>query len=318
MDQSYTIIPITEAHLQPAVELFLESYRQERAANPLLPTGILDDPGRIYSTLQACLGSPGVVVFQENRLLAYMLTGARFTWKGQQAALVPEYAHSAQQQGKQELYQLMYQQLAQEWLVEGIHLHLVGHLAHDPALLETLYMLGFGAIVCEQLRDLSTNVEHQAIPIREEVDPQQLIDLELEHRRYYQRSPIFLSRPTGRDEALADITAQIKGGDHFYVAYEEVEPCAYMILGEAGVGDEGFLLQKTNSAQIKSAYARPNARGKGIGRALLQYAIEWSSQGGFERLFVEHETANVSGGNFWRKHFVPFVYFSMRYIDSTI
>ncbi len=91
-----------------------------------------------------------------------------------------------------------------------------------------------------------------------------------------------------------------------------------MILGKSAISAEGFLLQHTNTAQIKSAFARPGARGQGIGRALLQYAIEWSRQGGYERLFVEHETANLSGGAFWRKHFTPFVYFSMRYIDLTI
>ncbi len=155
MSQSYTIIPLSEQHLQPAVELFLEGYRQERQANPLLPEAILTEPGRIYSALQACLGNPGVALVQNGRLLGYALTGAQFAWKGQQAVLVPEYAHSTIQEGKAELYQLMYQQLAQEWADAGIHLHLVGHLAHDAVLLHTLYLLGFGAIVCERLRDLA-------------------------------------------------------------------------------------------------------------------------------------------------------------------
>ncbi len=318
MNQSYTIFPLSEQHLQPAVELFLESYRQERQANPLLPEATLTEPGRIFSALKDCLGNSGIALVQNGRLLGYALTGAQFAWKGQQAALVPEYAHSAIQEGKAELYQLMYQQLAQEWADAGIHLHLFGHLAHDSVLLETLYMLGFGAIVCEQLRDLDVDIEHPAISIREESDPQKLLALELEHRCYYVRSPLFLPKPTDRDEALADIKAQIEGGDRFYVAYEEGQPCAYMVLGQSAIGAEGFLLQHTNTAQIKSAFARPGARGQGIGRALLQFAIEWSRRGGFDRLFVEHETANLSGGTFWRKHFMPFLYFSMRYIDSTI
>jgi GNAT superfamily N-acetyltransferase len=81
---------------------------------------------------------------------------------------------------------------------------------------------------------------------------------------------------------------------------------------------EGFLLQKTNTAQVKSMYARPGLRGKGIGLALLQKAIEWAQQNHYERLFVEHETANFYGGRFWSKYFTPYVYFSMRYIDIAI
>jgi len=57
MSQSYTIIPLSVQHLQPAVELFLEGYRQEREVNPLLPAGVLEEPGRIGSALKACLSS---------------------------------------------------------------------------------------------------------------------------------------------------------------------------------------------------------------------------------------------------------------------
>jgi hypothetical protein len=37
-----------------------------------------------------------------------------------------------------------------------------------------------------------------------------------------------------------------------------------------------------------------------------------------ERVFVEHETANFYGGNFWCTYFNPYVYASMRYIDTTL
>jgi GNAT superfamily N-acetyltransferase len=104
----------------------------------------------------------------------------------------------------------------------------------------------------------------------------------------------------------------------FLVYYEQDEPSAYMIVGTSTIGGEGFLLEQTNTAQIKSAYARPEIRGKGIGAALLQRAIAWSLQQGYERIFVEHETANVYGGNFWCSYFSPYVYASMRYIDTTL
>jgi GNAT superfamily N-acetyltransferase len=91
-----------------------------------------------------------------------------------------------------------------------------------------------------------------------------------------------------------------------------------MIVGNSTIDGEGFLLQNTNTAQIKSAYARPDIRRKGIGKALLQRGIAWSQAHGYERIFVEHETANFSGSIFWQKYFNPYLYFSMRYIDNTI
>jgi GNAT superfamily N-acetyltransferase len=117
---------------------------------------------------------------------------------------------------------------------------------------------------------------------------------------------------------LAELEAHAQQGDVFFVYDEQDEPCAYMIVGESTIGGEGFLLEQTNTAQIKSAYVRPEVRGKGIGAALLQRAIAWSQQQGYARVFVEHETANVYGGNFWCTYFSPYLYASKRYIDITL
>jgi GNAT superfamily N-acetyltransferase len=89
-------------------------------------------------------------------------------------------------------------------------------------------------------------------------------------------------------------------------------------VGKSTIDGEGFLLQETNTAQIKSAYTRPEMRGKGIGVALLQRAIEWSQQQGYERVFVEHETANIAGSRFWSRYFTPYLYYSMRYVDNQL
>jgi GNAT superfamily N-acetyltransferase len=140
----------------------------------------------------------------------------------------------------------------------------------------------------------------------------------MEHIRYYSKSPIFISRSTNPSSALNDLKTHAQDGDAFFAFYEQSEPCAYVIIGESSITGEGFLLQNTKTAQIKSAYARTEFRGKGIGQAMLQHAIQWAQQHGYARVFVEHETANVAGGNFWSRYFTPYLYFSMRYIDSTL
>jgi GNAT superfamily N-acetyltransferase len=144
------------------------------------------------------------------------------------------------------------------------------------------------------------------------------INIQTEHNRYYPKAPIFILKPTEKQEVLAELEEHAQQGDVFLAYYEQQELCAYMIIGKSTIDGEGFLLEQTNTAQIKSAYARPEIRGKGIGAALLQRAIQWSQHQGYERVFVEHETANIYGGNFWKKYFSPFVYSSMRYIDNTL
>lgn len=315
---AYKLTPFTQEHLPAAVELFTQGYRQEQVHSPCLPARALDEPAWIESALQSHLAHPGVAVMEQGRLLAYMVTGEQFAWKGQRAALISEYGHSAVADGKPALYQHMYQTLAQEWVNQGCHLHLIGHFAHDALLQETLYQLGFGALVAERLRDASAITAGQHLPIIEEPDISKLVALHLEHIRYYPQAPIFLARTADRPAALADLAAHQQDGDVFFVYYEQGEPAAYMIVGESTRGGEGFLLQATHTAQIKAAYARPELRGAGVGQALLHRALQWAQQQGYARVFVEHETANLAGGNFWRKYFTPYLYFSMRYVDNQL
>ena len=314
----YKLIPFSQEHVQEAGQLFTQSYQREQLHSPLLPSRVMDEPSWIHAMLQSKLANPGIAVLERGRLLSYMISGGQFPWKGQQAVMVHEYCHAAVADGKQALYQNMYQALAQEWVNRHAHLHLIGHFAHDDILQETLYQFGFGALVAERLCDASAIDPRHDYVVKEEQDISKLVDLHIEHTRYYPQSPIFLSRFADRPSALADLESHVQNGDVFFVSYEQNEPRAYMIVGESTVGGEGFLLQKTHTAQVKSAYARPGMRSKGVGKALLQRAIQWSHQQGYERVFVEHESANFTGGRFWGKYFTPYLYFSMRYVDNQL
>lgn len=315
---TYALVPFTKEHLQPAVELFVQNYREERSQSPCMPSRAMDEPSWIQTALQSKLAHPGVAVLEQGRLLAYMVSGGQFAWKGQQAVIVHEYCHSAVANRRQALYQAMYQSLAQEWVNGHAHLHLIGHFAHDALLKEMLFQFGFGALVAERLRECLDIDASQLQWVKEERDVSKLVDLHIEHIHYYPQSPIFLSRSADRQSALADLESHIQNGDVFFVSYEQNVPCAYLIVGKSTIGGEGFLLQETNTAQIKSAYTQPGMRGKGNGIALLQRAIEWSQQQGYERVFVEHETANIAGSRFWSRYFTPYLYYSMRYVDNQL
>jgi GNAT superfamily N-acetyltransferase len=297
---AYTLGPLTQEYLEPAVEIFIENYKYEREHSPLLPSRVIDEPTWIHGVLQSKLANPGVVVVEQNHVLAYMVTGDQVLWKGQQAAIVLEYCHSAIVTKKRELYQRMYMYLAQEWVNHHFHLHLIRHFAHDTILQETLYQIGFGAILAEQLRDCSAVDERHDVAISVEQDVSKLITIQTEHNRYYSKAPIFIPKPTEKQEVRVELEAHAQQGDVVFAHYQQHEPCAYVIVGASTIGGEGFLLEQTNTAEIKSAYVRPELRGKGIGTALLQRAIEWSQHQGYERVFVEHETANF----LWRKFLV--------------
>ena len=314
------VMPFSEDFIEPAVNLFINSYSEEKKHNPLLPDRVIREPEWILKSLKSLVENPGVAVLENGRLIAFMLTGYYFPFKGQGAVQVPEYCHASILENKEELYRLMYMNLAGEWAKNGKHIHIIGHFAHDSVLKEVLFQIGFGAFLSERLRDFTPVKLKNEVPIIEEREYQKLVDLHLEHYRYYPESPIFIFHGHNSDTIKTDLQHHAEQGDVFLVCYSQDIPTGYFIVGGSTtkVGSEGFLLRETNTAQIKAAYVKPDMRRKGIGAALLQHAINWSQENGFDRLFVEHESANYYGGKFWNKHFDPYLYFSLRYIDNTI
>ncbi len=140
--------------------------------------------------------------------------------------------------------------------------------------------------------------------------------LEIEHRAYYRTPPIFLSKDTGRAAVERDLLAAQRDGAALFVHDEDGSPSACFHVARCKGLEEGRLLRDTNSAQVLSAYARPRSRGRGVGRALLNACVGWARSQGFERLMVEHETANLLGSAFWGRHFNPYLLFSMRYVEA--
>ncbi|UCC17061.1 MAG: GNAT family N-acetyltransferase [Dehalococcoidales bacterium] len=314
----YELVPFGRQFLDQAVDLFVNSYKTEQVQSPLLPDRIIREPELILKSLECLMENPGVAVLADNRLIAYMLNGYYFLFKGQNSVQVPSYCHASVPEGRDELYRLMYMNLAGGWAKSGKHVHVIGHFAHDAVLKETLFQIGFGAFLSERLRDFTpVNVENE-VNVSEERDYRKLVDLHLEHYRYYPESPIFIIHGQNEDTIEPDLKQHAEQGDVFLVYYRQDTPSGYFILGDSKYGHEGFLLRDTKTALINAAYVKPDVRRQGIGETLLQSAIEWSRDNNFERLFVEHETANYYGGKFWNKHFEPYLYFSLRYIDNTI
>lgn len=311
----YDVVPLEPAHLAAAVDLVDRAYQAERDSSPLLPAELLGDRQRILPYLETCLPNGCVGALSGGELVGFMGISAYFTFKGQKAALVREYSHAATEDDKLAVYRALYAGLGEILAARRAQLHLIGHFAGDRVLREALFLFGFGALVAENLRDLSPVAGAAEVPITQEPDFAVAEALEVEHKNYYRDAPIFLIKDASPERVRAGLAEQQRAGDVLFVYRQDDQPAAYFTVGPCRGLEEGFLLRDSNTAQILAAYARRDSRGQDIGKALLNRALAWAREEGYARIFVEHETANVYGGPFWRKHFTPFLYFSMRYVE---
>lgn len=301
------VTPFEARHVEEAAALFAASYERERRVSPLLPKRALEDKQWISGVISRSMSGAGAALSVGGTLKGFMLSTGPFNWKGQRCALVPEYCHASVEDGAREIYQLLYMSVAGQLAAQGVTVHLMGHFYGDAVLKNTLFELGFGAIVLEELRGLDI-VEGAAGEVAQEESFSVIEELHAEHCRYYQEAPIFIPKDMDKDTFPMERNA-------LFVHREEGVPTAYCFVEPCLGEEDGRLLQGTNTAQLLCAYARPDARSKGVGKALLNASVRWAREGGYDRLYVEHESANIPGGNFWRRHFTPYLAFSMRYID---
>lgn len=316
-----------------AFTLFRSAYARASDANPLLPPLTPAHEARLRTLVENAFAHGGVAAWRDGSLVGYMVAGPSFETRGLTASLVPEYGHAIAPGEDAALYGTLYAATAERLVRDGVQLHLIGHFADDRGTAAELVDLGFGAIVAERLRDLSDVVPtlrsgtqrgvHQAhsdriLRVARDETWARYSQLVAEHAAYYRQSPIFLVKDETLHAAEEDLEGHRRSGDELFVYVVDGQPLAYLVAGPCRGRTEGRMLVDTNTAQVRSAYAVSSVRRGGIGTALLQHAVRWARETGFDRMFVEHETANPEGGAFWRRYFSPFLVFSMRYVDRNL
>jgi GNAT superfamily N-acetyltransferase len=310
------ITEFLERHLDEATDLFLKVYRQERRHCRTLPSMPFGDETRLWEGIAALAETGGVAAFEDGTLIGYLFHGYQFTFKGQTTVMVPEIGHAAALNASTAIYPKMLAHVGNFWSEQRASLHILGYLAHDADLETLLYRFGYGQILTERLRDLSAVGSGPEIDVEEGDDLDALAALDAEHRRYYAGSPIFVNKPAGdRETIIRDLDEERERGSVFFVHSRDGHPVGYFVVGPSAPDGEGLLLRATNSAQIRGAYVQPAYRSQGIGRALLDTCLRWADAQGFDRLLVEHESANLPGRAFWGRYFTPFVRYTMRYVE---
>jgi GNAT superfamily N-acetyltransferase len=321
---SIQIVPFAQEYLEQAASMVAARYRAARGLIPFLPARF-EEPEAILPRLQDHAGSvPGVAALREGRLVGYLLTLLVMN-RGERLAYVPDCGHAADAAGRYDIYRQMYAAVADQWLAHGCFWHAITFYPDEREALEAWFSVGFGLAVIDSLRELDLACElgpaqqpAAAVEVRRArpVDVDWVAPLELALERHLSAPPVYL--PLIIEDGRRGLERWLADEAHaLWLAFQDGEAVAYLRLEPS----EGLVLPTSaeTTVSITGAFTREEARGQGIGAALLQHAFNWARSAGYVHCSVDFESANIPGSRFWLgSGFQPVCHSLMRRIDGRL
>jgi len=309
------IVELQERHLSDAAALAVSRYRALRQQVPILPERY-EQVDVLLPMLRDLLGqTSSIAAMADERLVGYMAGWALDDFRGQRAVLSPEWANGADPAQSRRVYEAMYCRASAAWVADGRHTHLVCQLPHDRDALEGWSWLGFGMFAADGVRDLGA-VQGPMTRVNTRRAGSQDIDaflaLDGALSRHLAAPPVFLRHDQASRAAAEAWLADPRHA--LWLAEDASGVLGFMKQGPAST-DACTIIRDGGTSSITGAYTCEDARGQGIGAALLSRVLRCAAEQGYVRCAVDFEPMNVPAARFWMRHFRPVSYALVRYIQ---
>jgi GNAT superfamily N-acetyltransferase len=313
------IVPLGEKHLEDAALLVSKRYQRLLQQVPELPH-CYAEVTKLLPLLQDIINisGVGVALLRRNRLAGFLTGWQMPSFRGQRSIYSPEWANAADLEDSAPIYEEMYSHLAASWVADKYVAHYISLFPNDVAALRAWQWMGFGMVsvdaICgmDSFPDSDVNVHIRRAEMQ---DIQQVMELHEALWQYEKGNPIFLLTPKSErsyyEEWLQNPSKVV------WLAYWKDEPVALMRLGPAD-DDVCQIIVDDKTTSIYAAFAKEEIRRNGIATALLDYALKFARNSGYERCAVSFEPMNLLGTRFWLKYFKPVCFSVIRYIDDRI
>ena len=314
------VVEFTDDHLQAAAALVAARYGVEIEQEPLLSRRYQHTAETLPFLRRLRSRGPGVAALEDGRLVGF-IQGSVSMFKGVQTAYVPDSGHGTDTQNSRNVYRDMYAQLAARWVASGCFVHNISIMAHHRQAMDAFHTLGFGMINIDAIRDFSPGpdspdgVEIRRAGLR---DLDAVVSLETKLGRHLASSAAFLPMlpDPGRRRSVEE---QLSNSDEpTWVARYEGATVGFVAIESTGRGpvlarsDDGIM-------SLVGAFVEPETRSLGVGRALVNIALEWGRSAEYGVCVVDFESANIEGTRFWLgAGFRPVIYSLSRRLDDRI
>lgn len=227
----------------------------------------------------------------------------------------PIHAHGAIKEGRQGIYQKMYQYAAKKWINHKIAYHGIAHFAHDKESLDAFFTYGFGLRCIDAIRPMEEVIclvtegfVFEELSKSEVGKVRELRKLLSEHLG---KSPCFMK--SSEEEFNAWIMRAEGRDSRLFVARDDDKVIAFLEVTNDG---ENFATEDSRMKNICGAYCLPEYRGKDVFQNLLNATIHILKEDGYQLLGVDFESFNPTAYGFWLKYFTAYTKSVVRRIDE--
>ncbi|QRG68478.1 GNAT family N-acetyltransferase [Brevibacillus choshinensis] len=325
------IVPFTNDLIEDAAKLLALRHQKDRLAMPVLPTRFeseRDAAQAIHAEWEKA-GAQGVAAMEKGSLIGYL-----FGTRGENPARgrhvwMRMAGHSIAEGQPVDLYRDLYAAAAQLWVDEGYFAHYSLLPAHDAALANEWFRLGFGH---EQVHGCLSLDAFEEGPAREwqvlgaqlrlatPKDRQALSDVSQWIRTYQAQSPIFGVALPEDAQTIRDGYARLGEDPDVDVWIVEKERRILSFQAYFPAEEEpAAMLVPSNGVELGVAATQPEFRGLGINHALTQHGLAQAKAKGKQYVLTDWRMTNLQSSRYWpRQGFLPIAYRLSRYIDPRI
>ncbi len=308
------------AHVEAAAPLLAARHAADRARDPILPARFEDAAECLPHIEALSKKATGVAALRDGRLAGYLLCETGDLHDPQRRAFIPLHGHAIGRGEDGETYRQMYAALAPHLLRLGLFDHQVEIPASDSAAGDAWFSLSFGQrmhIATRGLEAVKGAGEGADVRLAGPADIDAVFELFYGLCRYNTTSPMFSPNvfdiAAWRRETEADLANPAYA---IWTAYHQSQGAAVMFIRPTL---ENVFDRPPRTAHVAIAFARRDARHRGIGSAVLQHCVSWARDNGFERVALDYLTFNLSGAAFWQGHgFRPTATLLQRLLDPRL
>jgi GNAT superfamily N-acetyltransferase len=329
------VAPFTVEHLESAAALLAARHRDDRIRNPDLPARYVEpaETLTILTTNWDRPGTQGMIALRGGIPVGYLLgkpelgapTDAFAGDYRPRSAVVSEADHAADPALAGEVYPRLYAALAEQWLTGGLLAHYLVAPAGGAAI-DACFALGFGQVEALAVRDTSPTLlpSDGAIETRLATthDVEEVGELVATMLRAFGAPPTCWPFLPESLPALEAFVAPLVG--------DPASPIWLAIRGGRVLGLQLYLTPASptwfcpalatpaGSIFLFAASTVPEARGTGVGSALLTRGLAWAQAAGYEWCVLYYLTASPAAA-YWRSQsFRPLGLRLCRAVDERI